>query len=141
MNFNLSIGLPVAVAAVPPIPAPARVAVAAPNFFYAPSLGFYVSMGGPVDIIFTGGNYYRYDRGYWYSSPRYNGHWVRTNQRGLPPELKKHRYEDIRYFRDKDYRRQMEARNHGHNPGRDSHRGDWRGNEKGHGEREARWIR
>jgi len=126
VNFNLSFGVPAVVAAVPPPPpiyAPPRVlAGAAPEFIFSPSLGFYVSVGAPNDIFFTGGNYYRYDRGNWYASPRYNGAWSRANQRRLPPELTRHRYEQIRYYRDRDYRSHMEARNHG----RDDHSGDWR---------------
>jgi hypothetical protein len=132
-NFNLSIGFPVAVAAVPPpppVPVAPRVVVGAPDFFYAPSLGFYVSVGGPMDIFFCGGNYYRYDRGYWYSSRSYNGHWARTHSRGLPPELRRHSYKEIRDFRDRDYRRHMETRNHGHYPVRDSHRGDRHGHRR-----------
>ena len=137
VDFNLNIGVPTIVAAVPPQPgyAPPRGLVgAAPEFIYSPSLGFYVSVGTPVDVFYTGGNYYRYDRGYWYSSPRYNGHWARANQRGLPPELTRHRYEQIRYYRDRDYRQHMEARDHG----RDDHRGDWRRHDRDRGEREAR---
>jgi hypothetical protein len=136
VNFNVSIGVPAVVAAVPPQPvyAPPRVLVgAAPEFIYSPSLGIYVSVGAP-DIFFTGGNYYRYDRGYWYSSPRYNGHWARAQWRGLPPELTRHRYEQIRYYRDRDCRHHMEARNHG----RDDHRGDWRSHDRDRGRYEAR---
>jgi len=142
VNFNLNVGLPVAVASAPPpppVPVPARVAVAAPEFIFSPSLGFYVSVGTPTDIFFTGGNYYRYDRGYWYSSPSYNGRWTRTALRGLPPELTRHRYEQIRYYRDRDYRHYMEARNHGNHYGRDNYRGDGRDHERGHNGEEARW--
>jgi len=144
MNFNMNIGLPVAVAAVPPpppIPVVPRVAVAAPDFFFSPSLGFYVSTGGPMDIFFTGGNYYRFDRGYWYRSARCNGPWVMAPARMVPPELRRHSYEDIRYFRDRDYHQHMEAMHHGHYPDRNYHRGDLRDHERGNGDREARWIR
>ena len=94
-------------------------------------------------IFYTGGNYYRYDRGYWYSSPRYNGHWARAHWRGLPPELTRHRYEQIRYYRDRDCRHHLEARDHRHghwrdHDGRDDHRGDWRRHDRDRGERHAR---
>jgi hypothetical protein len=137
VNFNLSIGLPAVVAAVPPpaIYAPPRVlAGAAPEFIYSPSLGIYVSAGTPVEVFFTGGSYYRYDRGNWYSSPRYNGHWARANGRGLPPELTRHRYDQIRYYRDRDCRHHMETRDHGRN----DHRGDWRRHDRDRGERYVR---
>jgi len=140
VDLNLSFGVPTVVAAVPPPPvyAPPRVLVeAAPEFIYSPSLGFYVSVGTPVDVFFTGGNYYRYDRGDWYSSPRYNGHWARVHWRGLPPQLTRHRYEEIRYYRDWDCRHHMEARDHGRDHGRDD-RGDWRRHDRERGEREAR---
>ena len=138
VNFNLSFGVPAVVAAVPPPPpiyAPPRVlAGAAPEFIFSPSLGFYVSVGTPVDVYFTGGNYYRYDRGNWYASSRYNGAWSRAYQRRLPPELTRHRYEQIRYYRDRDYRSHMEARNHG----RDDHSGDWRRPDRERLEQEVR---
>jgi hypothetical protein len=138
VNFNLSFGVPAVVAAVPPPPpiyAPPRVlAGAAPEFIFSPSLGFYVSVGTPVDVFFTGGNYYRYDRGNWYSSTRYNGAWSRANQRGLPPELTRHRYEQIRYYRDRDYRSHMEARDHG----RDVNRSNWRDHDRERLEQDVR---
>jgi hypothetical protein len=125
VNFNLSIGVPAVVAAVPappPIYAPPRAIVGAPEFFFSPSLGFYVSVGTPVDVFYTGGNYYRYDRGNWYASSRYNGPWAFAPQRRIPPELARHRYEHIRYYRDRDYRQHMEARHQR----RDQRRDDWR---------------
>jgi hypothetical protein len=141
VNFNVSFGVPAVVAAVPPPPvyAPPRVLVGeAPEFIYSPSLGIYVSVGTPVDVFYTGGNYYRYDQGYWYSTPRYNGHWARAYGRGLPPELTRHRYEEIRYYRDRDCRHHMEARNQWRDHGRDDHRGDWRHRDRDRGDREAR---
>jgi hypothetical protein len=137
VNFNMGAGVPAAVAAQPappPMPAPPRAKAGAPEFIFSPSLGFYVSVGTPVDVFYTGGNYYRYDRGNWYSSSRYNGGWRRaTNQRRVPPELTRHRYEEIRSYRERDLRRQMEARGHG----RDAQRGDLRPQDRGHGEREV----
>ncbi|HTY20760.1 MAG TPA: hypothetical protein VMC44_03910 [Geobacteraceae bacterium] len=143
VNFNLSIGLPVAVAAVPPpppIPVPPRVVMeAAPGFFFSPSLGFYVSVGRHADIFFTGGNYYRFDRGYWYRSTRCNGPWAMAPLRGLPPELTRHRYEQIRYYKERDYRHYMEARHHGHDKEWNDFRSDRHDHDRGKREQDARW--
>jgi|WetSurMetagenome_2_1015567.scaffolds.fasta_scaffold803655_1 hypothetical protein len=127
VNFNLSIGVPVVAAVPPPLPIPApprAIAGPAPEFIFSPSLGFYVSVRTPVDVFYTGGNYYRYDRGNWYASSRYNGAWRRADHRGLPPDLAKHSYEQLRDYRDRDYRNYMNARNHGLNNGHNDYRVD-----------------
>lgn len=127
VNFNLSIGIPAVVAAVPPppLPAPRRVVIEEdPEFVYSPELGFYVSVGTPVDIYYADGNYYRNDRGYWYCSPRHNGGWARVHSRRLPHQIARYRYDQIRYFRDRECRDHMD---HRHDRWRDRHdrfRGD-----------------
>jgi hypothetical protein len=121
-----------------PVPLPPTVVIqTAPEFIYAPALGFHVSVGAPYDIVYIGNDYYLYNNGYYYRSHNYNGPWVGVEARRLPPGLRKHRYEDIRRFRDREYRRYDRDREHyrgrWHRPG-EAHRGEGRGGEHRGGE-------
>jgi hypothetical protein len=109
------------------LPPPPNIVIgAAPRFIYAPDLGFYVSVGIPSDIVYVGNRYYLYNNGYYYRSRYYNGPWVGVEPRWLPPGLRRHRYGDIRHFRDVEYRRYDHDRAHyngrWHNP-HERHRG------------------
>lgn len=118
LNVNLNIGAPPpppVVVAPPPAPVapPPRVVLEAPpRFIYSPELGLYVSIGIPYDIVYTGEGYYLYSGGYWYNAPYYNGPWVMVPPRRLPPLLHRHRYEEIRHFRDHEYRIYQKDRDH-----------------------------
>lgn len=119
LNVNLNIGAPppppVVVAPAPPPVAPPPPSVmleAPPQFIYSPELGLYVSVGVRYDIVYTGEGYYLYNGGYWYNAPYYNGPWVMVPAHRLPPLLRRHRFEDIRRFRDKEYRVYMRDREH-----------------------------
>ncbi|MBK5275191.1 MAG: hypothetical protein JJE30_09095 [Desulfuromonadales bacterium] len=137
-----------------PLPLPPTVVVqTAPEFIYAPSLGFHVSVGAPYDIVYIGNDYYLYNNGYYYRSRNYNGPWVGVESRRLPPGLRNHRYADIRHFRDREFRKYDRDREHyrgrWHRPGEgprgegrggdhrgDRHDGDHRGGEhRGEGRR------
>jgi hypothetical protein len=142
-DIGLRIGIPV------PLP-PTVVVETAPEFIYAPSLGFHVSVGAPYDIVYIGNDYYLYNNGYYYRSHSYNGPWVGVEARRLPPGLRNHRYADIRRFRDREYRRYDRDREHyrgrwhrpgegprGEGRGEDHRGGDHRGGEhrgEGHGD-------
>jgi len=125
--FNVNIDVPVPVAPVPvvtstsydPYPsyAPQVAVTETPNFIYSPNLGFYVSVGIPYDIAYVNNGYYLYRGGYWYLSPSYRGPWALVSQRRLPPVLHKHRYEQIRYYRDREYRSYLHDRQ--------NYRGNW----------------
>jgi len=137
VNFNVNVDVPVVPApapvyvapAPPPPPAPVYVAPAvpapppqlvlqeAPQFIYAPSMGIYVSVGVPYDIVYTNRGYYLYNGGYWYYSPAYWGPWSYVPARRLPVGLRKFRYEQIRTFRDREYRVYLHDREH--------YRGNW----------------
>lgn len=124
-----------------PAPLPSNVVIqTAPEFIYPPQLGFHVSVGSPHDIVYIGSAYYLYNNGYYYRSHNYNGPWEGVEARRLPPGLRKHRYEEIRRYRDKEYRKYNRDREHykgrWHRPG-EEHRGKGHGGEhrggEGHG--------
>ncbi|WP_156915959.1 YXWGXW repeat-containing protein [Desulfatirhabdium butyrativorans] len=88
----------------PPPPPPQVVFQQAPAFIMPPGLGFYVGVDVPYDIVFMSGRYYLYQGNYWYSAPSYNGPWNAIPHGRLPPVLRKHKPEEIRYYRDHEYR-------------------------------------
>jgi hypothetical protein len=121
-----------------PVPLPPTVVIqTAPEFIYSPALGFHVSVGAPYDIVYIGNDYYLYNNGYYYRSNSYNGPWIGVENRLLPPLLRKHRYEDIRSFRDKEFRKYERDREHyrgkWHRPG-EMHKGSGHGGEGHDGE-------
>ncbi|HEX9078325.1 MAG TPA: hypothetical protein VF795_01975 [Desulfuromonadaceae bacterium] len=129
VNLNIDVGVPVVVAPPPP----QIVLRAAPRFIFSPFLGMYVSVGIPYDIVYFGNDYYLYQGGYWYRGPYYNGPWARVGYRRLPPLLRRHRFEEIRRYRDDEFHRYEMDRGH--------YRGRWHeprfreGEFRGHRER------
>ena len=133
-GINVSVG-------IPELP-PTVVIETAPRFIYAPGLGFHVSVGAPYDIVYIGDNYYIYNNGYYYMSSNYNGPWVGVEARRLPKGLRKHRYEEIRRYRDREFHKYERDRDHyrgrWYNPverrGGDQRGGDHRGDDHRGGE-------
>jgi hypothetical protein len=76
-----------------------------PDFVYLSDSGFYVSYGSPYDMLFYGDLYYLYWGGNWYYSSYFNGPWNLIQEFNLPVIIRKHRWVDIRRFRDDEYRR------------------------------------
>lgn len=144
VRVNVNVGVPV----VPVIPAP-PVAVAAPQivlsappeFILPPSLGFYVAVGIPYDMFYIGNTYYLYRDNNWYRGPNYGGPWRVIDRDRLPPGLRKHKYERIRYLRDEEYRAYRE--DHDHYRGRhfrpDKEWKEHRKEEKEHWKEERKW--
>ena len=124
VNIDVNIGVPPPVVVAPPsppAPAPPRVVIdAPPRFIYSPALGCYVSVEIPYDVVYIDRSYYLYNGGFWYAAPSYRGPWVVVERRRLPPLLRKYRYEQIRRFRDTEYREYLRDRDHyrgrWHNP-------------------------
>jgi len=105
VSVNVNVGIPVVPVAVPAIPGPPQIVLSAPPEFVMPSaLGFYVAVGVPYDIFYVGNTYYLYRDNGWYRAPYYNGPWRGVERRHLPPGLRKHKFERIRYYRDEEYR-------------------------------------
>jgi hypothetical protein len=122
-------------------PAPAPYAVLQPPLFLYPrELGFYVAVGVPFGLFYIDNYYYAPRGGVWYGAPHYNGPWYYVKPGHLPPGLVKHRYRDIIYQRDIEYRNYSRDRDHYH--GQKYHPedryskgkgGDDRGKGRGHG--------
>jgi hypothetical protein len=116
VGLNINIGnQPGGVVSIPvpvtPV-APPIVMEEPPDFVSPPSLGFYVAVGVPYDLYFVGNNYYTCKENVWYRSPRFNGPWDVVRYRAIPPGLRKHRLEKIRYFRDEEYRAYRKGADH-----------------------------
>lgn len=114
MNVNVQIGVPVHAP-------PQRVIVStppsihfdvAPLFVAPPRLGFYVGVDTPYDIVFSSDYYYLYYGNSWHRSNHHNGPWVEVPYRELPPGIRKHRIEQIRSYRDREYRVYRKDRDH-----------------------------
>ena len=77
----------------------------APSFVYLRAQGFSVTVDSPYDIIYYSSRYYLYYRGHWYRSNYYNGPWIYVQDSGMPVRIRRHRWDDIRRYRDTEYRR------------------------------------
>lgn len=108
VNFglNLNIGN-----SPPPVQAPI-VVEEPPQFIVPQGLGFYVAVGIPYDMFYISNRYYVYRANRWYYGPSYNGPWHVTSYRYLPGELHRHRIDQIRHYRDEEYRVYTRDRDH-----------------------------
>jgi len=75
-----------------------------PDFVELRNLGFSVSVGSPYDIVYYGNLYYLNQNGSWYRSSDYRGPWISVRSSQLPSKIRRHRLEDIRRYRDTEYR-------------------------------------
>jgi len=107
VSFHLGIPLPSVVIAPQPVyrrPAPVFSFNATPEFIYSPSLSFYVGIGSPYDLFYHNNSYFIFDRGYWYRSSHLRGSWQIVDYHILPPGFRKHKIEQIRRYRDTDFK-------------------------------------
>jgi hypothetical protein len=94
-------------------PAPVPLIVQEPPLFLVPpALGVAVAVGVPYDMFYLSGSYYLCRNNVWYVGTGYNGPWKGIKHDRLPPGLRKHKYEKIRYYRDEEYRHYREGRDH-----------------------------
>jgi hypothetical protein len=100
ISFGINVGGPPIVISQPP------------DFLYPPELGFGVAVGVPYDMFYSGGIYYVYRGGGWYSTPSYGGSWSRMQPRQLPPELRRYKIARIHQYRDREYRGFVRDRDH-----------------------------
>lgn len=110
VNINVDIGVPAPrmIVATPP-----AIRFETAPFFIAPSrLGFYVGVDTPYDILFSADYFYLYYGNSWHRSGHHNGPWVEVPYRELPPGIRKHRIEQIRAQRDREYRVYRHDRDH-----------------------------
>jgi hypothetical protein len=105
-------------------PPPALYFGEAPQFIYSPALNVYVAVGVPYDLVYTGSAYFYFYGGRWYRGPYYNGPWAFVSRRSYPEVFVKYRINNIRHFRDAEFRRYEHDRAHydGH-----FHRPEFRG--------------
>ena len=82
-----------------------------PTFVMLPTQGFSVAVGSPYDIVFYDKRYYLNQDGSWYRSSSYRGPWTFVKTKHLPSRIRKHRLEEIRSFRDTEYRRHDQKNN------------------------------
>ena len=83
----------------------------APSFIYLRAQGFSISAGNPYDIVYYGNYYYIYHNARWYRSSNYHGPWILILNNRLPYQIRRHRWEDIRRYRDIEYRRSDHSNN------------------------------
>ena len=100
VNVNIGVPAPRVIVSTPPS---VRFEVA-PLFITSPRLGFYVGVDTPYDIIFSSDYFYLYYGNSWHRSHNHNGPWVEVPYRRLPPGIRNHRIEQIRSYRDREYR-------------------------------------
>jgi hypothetical protein len=81
-----------------------------PDFVELRDYGFSVSVGSPYDIVYYGNMYYLNQNGLWYRSSDYRGPWMSVRLNQLPSKIRKHRMDDIRRFRDTEYRNNEDRR-------------------------------
>lgn len=108
LDVNIGVPAPRVIVSAPPS---VRFDVA-PLFVAPPRLGFYVGVDTPYDILFSSGYYYLYYGNSWLRSGNYNGPWVEVPYRQLPPGIRRHRIEQIRSYRDREYRVYRNDRDH-----------------------------
>jgi len=75
------------------------------GFIFIPGYGFSVSVNNPYDIIFFENLYYLFRDGVWYRSAFYRGPWDVIQKDGVPDNIRSQRWDDIKQFRDNEYRR------------------------------------
>ena len=75
-----------------------------PEFVYPGELGFGVAIGLPYDMFYISGSYYLFRGNVWYRAPYYNGPWVVTRYKSLPPGLRRHKLARIHEYREREYR-------------------------------------
>lgn len=109
VNVNVGIGIPAPRVVVS---APSIRFEVAPRFIAPPRLGFYVGVDTPYDILFSDDYYYLYYSNSWHRSSDYNGPWVELPYRHVPAGIRNHRIEQIRSYRDREYRTYRSNPNH-----------------------------
>jgi hypothetical protein len=108
INVNLGVPVPQVIVSAPP----AITFDVAPHFIAPSRLGFYVGVDTPYDIIFSSNYYYLYYGNLWHRAQNHNGPWVEVPYRQLPSAIRKHRIEQIRSYRDLEYRVYRDDREH-----------------------------
>lgn len=111
LNISVNIGAPPPRRVIVSTPPHIRFEIA-PLFIASSLLGFYVGVDTPYDILFYSDYYYLYYSNSWHRSHHHNGPWLEVPYRELPPGIRKHRIEQIRSYREREYRKYNHDRKH-----------------------------
>jgi hypothetical protein len=105
------------------------------DFVYPAQLGFYVAVGVPYDLFYVRNNYYLFRDGRWLRAPGSRGPWVATRYRELPPGLRRHDIQRIRYYRSAEYDVYRHDRDHYRGKHFMTRRDEWKEHRKAEKER------
>ncbi|HLO25103.1 MAG TPA: hypothetical protein VK187_03255 [Geobacteraceae bacterium] len=111
VDIGVHIGNQPPVVAVPGPPPPV-VIEEPPEFIYPAELGFGVAIGSPYDLFYISSSYFLFRGNVWYRAPYYNGPWVVTKYKSLPPGLRRHKLGRIHEYREREYRAYRGDRDH-----------------------------
>ncbi len=132
LNVNINLGGATVVA--PPqtvaVPAPPKMLFDEPPLFLMPTgLGFYVGVDTQHDIVLVSGVYYLFQGNHWYRASNYNGPWTVTGYEKLPEPVRRHKLEQIRDQREREFHLYRDRRDQYHGkhfrPGREG-KEEWR---------------
>lgn len=101
MDANAEVNVNVGINSRPP----AFVIDRRPTFIQMATPGFSMAIGSPYDIVYYGNAYYVNHGGLWYRSSDYRGPWRVVRDRDMPRRIRHYRVEEMRRFRDNEYRR------------------------------------
>lgn len=107
VDINVHVGdqpRPVVVQEPVLLPPPQDVTVSGDIQFILPgALGFYVAVGYPHDLFYVRNSYYLYREGRWHRSNYSRGPWVVIARNDLPIDIRRHKLNRIRHYRDQEY--------------------------------------
>jgi hypothetical protein len=114
VSVNINVGAPaLPLPPPPPLPGVPKIFFDVPPLFLAPpSLGVYIGVDMPYVLGLVSGSYYLFHGNKWYRARHYNGPWETTRYEQLPPQVRRHKLEKIRYHRDHEYRAYAADRDH-----------------------------
>jgi len=121
----------------PAAPPPARIVSIEEDvqFIYPEELGFYVAVGVPYDLFYVQNQYYLFRDGRWLRASRRGGPWVMMSHRDLPPGLRRHKLERVRYYRNVEYDIYRRDREHYHGRHFKTNKAEWKEQRKDEKER------
>ena len=108
VGVDIHVGVPAPPVVMVPRPAyrqsvPAFYFDETPEFIYSPFLRFSMAIGSPYDLFYDNRHYYIFHEGYWHRSAQLNGPWSIVHYRSLPPAFRRHKIDQIRRYRDKEF--------------------------------------
>ena len=84
----------------------------APQFIYSSTIGLYVAVGIPYDLVYNGVDYFYFSGGRWHTGPFYDGPWTLATRKYFPKALLRFGIASIRHYRDVEFRLYEKDRSH-----------------------------